>query len=169
MSSLAVFLLATIAVSAVDTLLVSHNKNPETWQHTAEYVFDDGSSIVAVGIGDNLATNGGNQSGTWYGGKIEPSPPLDKAAKRAARNGSTNRREIDVLLTTHNHKPETWQLVTERVFDDGSSIVAWALAATWPVMEVVRMVLAGIWEKRTRRKARAEGIEEGEQRANTFG
>ena len=102
--------------------------------------------------------------------KISGSGWCGTSADNELRNGanlSTNRRpEIDVLLTTHNHKPETWQLVTERVFDDGSSIVAWALAATWPLMEVVRMVLAGIWEKRTRRKARAEGIEEGEQRAN---
>ena len=37
---------------------------------------------------------------------------------------------IDVLLITHNHRPETWQLTAEMVFDDGGQIVAWALAAT---------------------------------------
>ena len=83
---MAVFLLATIAVSAVDTLLVSHNKNPETWQHTAEYVFDDGSSIVA-----------------------------------------------------------------------------WALVITWPLMEVIRVVLATIWENRIRRRALEQGREEGRE------
>ena len=70
---------------------------------------------------------------------------------------------IDVLLITHNHEPETWQLTAERVFDDGSSIVAWALAATWPLMEALRMVLAGLWEKRIRRRAHEEGREEGRE------
>jgi hypothetical protein len=70
---------------------------------------------------------------------------------------------IDVLLIIHNHKPGTWQLTVERVFDDGSSIVAWALAATWPLMEVVRMVLAGLWEKRILRRGRAEGRKENQQ------
>lgn len=55
---------------------------------------------------------------------------------------------VDVLLITHNHRPETWQLTAEMAFDDGSQIVAWALAATWPVMEAMRMVLASIFEKR---------------------
>ena len=68
---------------------------------------------------------------------------------------------LDALLVIHNHRPETWQLVTERVFDDGSSIVGWALAATWPLMEVVRMVLAGLWEKRTLRRGREQGLAEG--------
>ena len=31
---------------------------------------------------------------------------------------------IDVLLITHNHRPATWQLAAEMVFDDGSQIVA---------------------------------------------
>ena len=44
------------------------------------------------------------------------------------------------------------------LFDDGGSIVAWALPATWPLMEVFRMVLAGIYERRRRDKALAEGI-----------
>ncbi len=37
---------------------------------------------------------------------------------------------IDILLITHNHRPEAWRLTAERVFDDGGQIVAWALAAT---------------------------------------
>ena len=63
---------------------------------------------------------------------------------------------VDVLLITHNHRPETWQLTAEMVFDDGGQIVGWALAATWPLMEVMRVVLAGIWQERTRRRAREE-------------
>ena len=55
---------------------------------------------------------------------------------------------VDVLLITHNHRPETWQLTAEMAFDDGSQIVAWPLAATWPVMEAMKMVLASIFEKR---------------------
>lgn len=73
---------------------------------------------------------------------------------------------VDVLLITHNHRPETWQLTTEMVFDDGSQIVAWALAATWPIMEAMRMVLASIWRDRIRRQAREEGIAIGEERSN---
>ena len=64
---------------------------------------------------------------------------------------------IDVLLITHNHRPATWQLAAEMVFDDGSSIVAWSLPLTWPLMEAIRMVLAGIWEKRNRRRHIAQG------------
>lgn len=64
---------------------------------------------------------------------------------------------IDVLLITHNHRPATWPLAAEMVFDDGSSIVAWSLPLTWPLMEAIRMVLAGIWEKRNRRRHIAEG------------
>ncbi len=30
---------------------------------------------------------------------------------------------IDVLLITHNHRPATWQLTAEMVFDDGGQIV----------------------------------------------
>ena len=63
---------------------------------------------------------------------------------------------IDVLLITHNHGPKTWQLTAEMVFDEGSQIVAWSLAATWPIMEAMRMVLASIWQKRKIREAREE-------------
>ena len=56
---------------------------------------------------------------------------------------------IDILLITHNHRPETWQLTAEMVFDDGGQILAWALATTWPIMEAMRMVFATIFEKRT--------------------
>jgi hypothetical protein len=73
---------------------------------------------------------------------------------------------IDVLLVTHNHRTETWQLTAEMVFDDGGQIVAWALAATWPLMEAMRMVLASIWRDRIRRQAREEGIAIGEERSN---
>ena len=68
---------------------------------------------------------------------------------------------IDVLLITHNHRPPTWPLAAEMVFDDGSSIVAWSLTLTWPLMEAIRMVLAGIWEKRNRRRHIAQGFEQG--------
>ncbi len=73
---------------------------------------------------------------------------------------------VDVLLITHNHRPETWQLTAEMVFDDGGQIVAWALSATWPIMEAMRMVLASIWRDRIRRQAREEGIAIGEERSN---
>ena len=63
---------------------------------------------------------------------------------------------IDVLLITHNHRPATWQLTAEMVFDDGGQIVAWALAATWPIMEAFRMVFAALWEKRAANRAREE-------------
>ena len=76
---------------------------------------------------------------------------------------------IDVLLITHNHRPATWQLTAELVFDDGSQILAWALAATWPLMEAMRMVLAGIWRERTRRQAREEGIEIGKEEGIEIG
>lgn len=68
---------------------------------------------------------------------------------------------VDVLLVMHNQRPATWQLTAELVFDDGSSIVAWSLPLTWPIMEVIRMVLAGIWENRNRRRHIAQGREEG--------
>lgn len=63
---------------------------------------------------------------------------------------------IDILLITHNHRPETWQLTVEMVFDDGGQILAWALGATWPIMEAMRMVFAAIWEKRAINRAREE-------------
>lgn len=68
---------------------------------------------------------------------------------------------VDILLITHNHQPKTWQLTAEMVFDDGGQIVAWALAATWPTMEAMRMVLASIWENRIRRRAIQQGLEQG--------
>ena len=68
---------------------------------------------------------------------------------------------IDLLLIRHNHQPPTWQLTAELVFDDGSTIVGWALAATWPIMEAIRMVLAGIYERRNRRRAYADGHADG--------
>ena len=71
---------------------------------------------------------------------------------------------IDALLITHNQKPETWQLTAEAIFDDGGSIVAWAIAATWPIMEVLRMVLASIWENRIRRRAIEQGLKQGLER-----
>ncbi len=61
---------------------------------------------------------------------------------------------IDVLLITHNHWPATWQMTAEMVFDDGGQIVAWALAATWPIMEAFRMVFATIFEKRRYQKGK---------------
>ena len=61
---------------------------------------------------------------------------------------------IDVLLITHNHRPATWQLTAEMVFDDGGQIVAWSLAATWPIMEAMRVVIARIMEKRTYQKGK---------------
>lgn len=63
---------------------------------------------------------------------------------------------IDVLLITCNHAPKTWQLTAEMVFDDGGQILAWALAATWPIMEAMRMVLASIFEKRAVNRGREE-------------
>ena len=63
---------------------------------------------------------------------------------------------VDVLLISNNHGPIGWQLIIEEVFDDGSSIIGWALAMTWPIMEVFRMVLASIFEKRAVNRGRAE-------------
>jgi len=65
---------------------------------------------------------------------------------------------IDAMLIAYNHQPRAWPVTAEMLFDDGGSIVAWALPATWPLMEVFRMVLAGIYERRRREKALAEGI-----------
>ena len=92
-----------------------------------------------------------------------PSVPPERAAQAFASfyTAITAAIVVDVLLITHNHSPATWQLTAEMVFDDGSQILAWALAATWPIMEAMRMVLASIWRERTRRQAREEGREEG--------
>ena len=76
---------------------------------------------------------------------------------------------IDLLLIRHNHRPATWQLTAELVFDDGSAILAWTLAATWPIMEAFRMVLAGIYERRNRRRAHAEGRAEGREEGREEG
>ena len=76
---------------------------------------------------------------------------------------------VDVLLIMHNQRPATWQLTAELVFDDGSSIVAWSLPLTWPIMEVIRMVLAGIWENRNRRRHIAQGKEEGREEGREEG
>ena len=101
-----------------------------------------------------------------------PSVPPERAAQAfiAFYLAITAAIVIDVLLITHNHRPGTWQLTAEMVFDDGGQIVAWALAATWPVMETMRMVIARIMEKRTylrgREKGMEEGIEIGEKRSN---
>jgi len=73
---------------------------------------------------------------------------------------------VDVLLITHNHRPTTWQLLAEAVFDDGSQIAAWALAATWPIMEAMRIMLASILEKRTYNRGREQGREEGREEMN---
>ena len=63
---------------------------------------------------------------------------------------------VDALLIANSKGPIGWRLVAEEIFDDGGSIVAWALAATWPIMEAMRMVLAGIFEKRAIRRGREE-------------
>ena len=76
---------------------------------------------------------------------------------------------IDLLLIRHNHQPPTWQLTAELVFDDGSTIVGWALAATWPIMEAIRMVLAGIYERRNRRRAYADGHADGHSEGRSEG
>ena len=76
---------------------------------------------------------------------------------------------IDAMLIAYNHQPRAWPVTAEMLFDDGGSIVAWALPATWPLMEVFRMVLAGIYERRRREKALAEGIAIGRAEAASEG
>ena len=76
---------------------------------------------------------------------------------------------IDAMLIAYNHQPRAWPVTAEMLFDDGGSIVAWALPATWPLMEVFRMVLAGIYERRRRDKALAEGIAIGRAEAASEG
>jgi hypothetical protein len=63
---------------------------------------------------------------------------------------------VDSLLVYNNHGPLVWTLVAEEVLDDGGSLVGWALAMTWPIMEVFRMVLASIFEKRAVNRGREE-------------
>ena len=93
-----------------------------------------------------------------------PSVPPERAVQAIASFylAMTAAIAIDVWLITHNHRPETWQLTAEMVFDDGGQIFGWALASTWPIMEVIRLVLASIWEGRIRRRA----IEQGREQAN---
>ena len=67
---------------------------------------------------------------------------------------------VDALLVLNNHGSVGWQRVAEAIFDDGSSIVGWALAGTWPIMEVFRIMLASLWENRIRRRAIEQGREE---------
>ncbi len=111
-----------------------------------------------------MAREGSSRAG-WIG---VPSVPLERAAEAFAAFylAVSVAIAIDVLLIVHNHRPATWQSASEMVFDDGGQILAWALVATWPIMEVMRMVLAGIWRDRIRREAREEGIEIGEERSN---
>ena len=111
-----------------------------------------------------MAREGSSRAG-WIG---VPSVPLERAAEAFAAFylAVSVAIAIDVLLIVHNHRPATWQSTAEMVFDDGGQILAWALVATWPIMEVMRMVLAGIWRDRIRREAREEGIEIGEERSN---
>ena len=111
-----------------------------------------------------MAREGSSRAG-WIG---VPSVPLERAAEAFAAFylAVSVAIAIDVLLIVHNHRPATWQSTSEMVFDDGGQILAWALVATWPIMEVMRMVLAGIWRDRIRREARKEGIEIGEERSN---
>ena len=80
-----------------------------------------------------------------------PSVPPERAAQAFAAFylAITAAIAIDVLLIAHNRRPETWQITAEMMFDDGGQIVAWALAATWPIMEAMRMVIARIMQKRT--------------------
>ena len=109
-----------------------------------------------------------------------PSVPPERAAQAfvAFYFAIAAATAIDVLLITHNHRPEAWQLAAEMVFDDGGQIVAWALAATWPIMEAMRMVFATIFEKRTYQRGKDDANrlwrewlrrrEQAEERGETF-
>ncbi|MYC31963.1 MAG: hypothetical protein F4X64_02160 [Chloroflexi bacterium] len=94
-----------------------------------------------------------------------PSVPPERAAQAFAAFylALATAIAVDVLLIIYNHEPGRWQLTVEMVFDDGGQIMAWALAATWPIMEAMRMVLAGIFEKRIFRRGREQGREENQQ------
>ena len=102
-----------------------------------------------------------NDRSRWIG---IPSVPPERAAQAFAAFYMSVAAAIviDVLLIVHYHHPRTWQLTAEMVFDDGGQILAWALVATWPIMEAMRMVFATIWENRIRRRA----IEQGREEAN---
>lgn len=103
-----------------------------------------------------------NDRAGWIG---IPSVPPERAAQAFAAFylAVFGAIAINILLIMHNHRPDTWQLTAEMVFDDGGQIVAWALATTWPIMEAMRMVLAGIFEKRIFRRGREQGREENQQ------
>ena len=103
----------------------------------------------------------GDRTG-WIG---IPSVPPERAAQAFAAFylALATAIAVDVLLIIYNHEPGRWQLTAEMVFDDGGQIMAWALAATWPIMEAMRMVLAGIFEKRIFRRGREQGREENQQ------
>lgn len=100
-----------------------------------------------------------------------PSVPPERAAQAFAAFYSTIAAAIaiDILLITYNHRPATWQLTAEMVFDDGGQIMAWALAATWPIMEAMRMVIARIMEKQTYLKGHAQGMAEGRELGRELG
>ena len=102
-----------------------------------------------------MMARGHNDRTGWIG---IPSVPPERAAQAfiAFYLAIAAAIAIDVLLIAHNHDPETWQLTAEMVFDDGGQIVAWSLAATWPIMEAMRMVLASIFEKRAVNRGREE-------------
>ena len=69
-----------------------------------------------------------------------------------------------LALTTGNTKEWTaiQYVVTGEVIRDGAA----ALVISPIIVETGRMVLAAIWSERRERKAREEGITEGEERAN---
>ncbi len=109
-----------------------------------------------------------------------PSVPPERAAQAfvAFYLAIAGAIALDILLITHNHRPETWQITSEMVFDDGGQILAWALAATWPIMEAMRVVIARIMEKRTYQKGKDDANrlwrqwlqrrEQAEERGETF-
>ena len=100
-----------------------------------------------------MTASGRNGRTGWIG---IPSVPPERAAQAfvAFYLAIAGAIAIDILLITRNHRPETWQIASEMVFDDGGQIVAWALAATWPIMEAMRVVIARIMEKRTYQKGK---------------
>jgi len=89
---------------------------------------------------------------------VIPSVPPERAAQAFVSFylAITIAIAVDALLIANSQGPVGWRLVAEEIFDDGGTIVAWALAATWPIMEAMRMVLAGIFEKRVIRRGREE-------------
>ena len=114
-----------------------------------------------------MAREGSSRAG-WIG---VPSVPLERAAEAFAAFylAVSVAIAIDVLLIIHNHRPATWQSASEMVFDDGGQILAWALVATWPIMEAMKLVIARIMEKRTYLRGREEGIEQGREEGKEEG